>query len=231
MAQVQIKGTVYDSLGLYPIPSVSVLTSAGGGTITNNEGHYTLFLNDKDSIWFSYLNKPTRKFAVKDIVTPYAFDISLKINIPVLPTVQIRRRDYRQDSIQNRQDYAKIFDFQKPGISSGYYGSAQPGFDLDEIINAFRFKRNRRLLAFQNRLINQEQDAFIKHRFSKALIRRLTNLEDDSTINAFIETYQPSYLFTSLADEYRFQKYIKDSYERFKYGLMPPPLWREGATD
>lgn len=232
-AQVIIKGTVYDSLGRTPVPAVSVLTSRMGGTVTNNNGAYTIQVSETDSVWFSYLGKPTRRFAVKDIATPYAFDISLKINIPILETVKVRQRNYRQDSIENRNAYAKIFDYQRPTLKAasgdvGYGGAA--GFDLDEIINAFRFKRNRSMLAFQSRLINQEQEQYVRHRFSKALVRRLTPLDDDSTITTFINLYMPSYLFTAMACEYRFQEYIKRSYERYSKGIGPSPLWLEGET-
>lgn len=229
-AQLNIRGTVYDSLGFTPIQSVSVLTSRGSGTITDINGHYSLIVSENDSIWFSFLNKPTRKFAVKEIANPYAFDISIKIFIPFLPEARVRSRDYKMDSLENRNTYAKIFDFQKPGLSvSSADGSV--GFDLDEIINAFRFKRTHNLLSFQRRLLEQEQDAFIKHRFSKALIRRITNMEDDSLINNFIALYQPSYFFTSRASDYNFHKYILESYDRFKIGLKPPPLWREGEIN
>lgn len=229
-AQVTIKGTVYDSSGLYAVQSVSVLTSRGTGTITNANGDYQITVAENDSIWFSYLNKPTRKFPVKTIKNPFAFDISLQTSIVILPETKVRNRYYREDSLKNRQEYAKVFNYQKPGLRVSSLSDGTVGFDLDAIINSFRFRKNRNMQAFQDRLISQEQEAFIRHRFSKSLIRRITQLKDDSTINHFIVLYQPSYLFTSLASDYVFHKYIKDSYERFKNGLMPPPLWRDGET-
>jgi len=229
-AQVTIRGTVFDSSGIYPVQFVSVLSTSGTGTITNIDGDYSITVSEQDSIWFSYLEKPTRKFAVKSIRTPYAFNISLQTFVQLLPGVKARIKDYKRDSIQNRQDYAKYFDYQKPGLKVSSLSDGTVGFDLDEIINSFRFKRNRQMLSFQNRLVSQEQDAFIKHRFSKALIRRITQADNDSIISQFIIMYQPSFLFASTANDYTFHKYIKDSYERFKKGLMPGPLWLEGAT-
>ena len=228
--KVTLKGTVYDSTGTYPIELVSVLTSGGGGTVTNSYGDYTITVNESDSVWFSYLNKPTRKFAVKNIKTPFSFNISLQTYIPILPEAKIRNRNYRQDSLQNREDYAKIFNYQKPGLSTVTSSNGTAGFDLDGIINSFRFRRNKQMLSFQNRLITEEHNTYVLHRFSKSLIRRITQETDDSVIDKFIALYQPSYLFTSLANDYTFHKYIKDSYERFKLGLLPTPLWREGDT-
>src|SRR5882724_7757200 len=122
----KIKGTVYDSSRNYPMESVSVLSTSGKGTITNAEGYYEIEVMEKDSIWFSYPNKPTVKFPVLKINNPMGFDISLQVNVPVLKEVKIRPRIYKQDSMQNRIDYAKIFNYQKPGLKTvtPQYGAA-----------------------------------------------------------------------------------------------------------
>ena len=227
MGQYKIRGTVYDSTRNYPVELVTVLSTSGRGTITNANGEYEIEVSEKDSIWFSYLNKPTVKFPVLKILNPLRFDISLQINIPVLKEVKIRPRNYRQDSLQNREDYAKIFNYRKPGLSAvtPQYGAAA-GFDLDEIINVFRFKRNRALQSFQNRLILQEQDKFIDHRFNKGLVRRLTSLSDQA-LDSFMQTYRPTYMFTLLAGDYDFQKFIKDAYARFQSGFPPVIFFKE----
>lgn len=230
-AQITIRGTVFDSTSVYPVQSVSVLSTSGIGTITDANGDYKITVNENDSIWFSYLNKPTRKFPVKSIQTPYAFNISLQTFVTLLPGVKARTKNYRQDSIQNRSDYAKIFNYEKPGLKVSSLSDGTVGFDLNALISSFQFRKNKRMAAFQNRLLTQEQEAFILHRFSKSLIRRVTQATDDSIITQFIAMYQPSYLFTSTANDYTFHKYIKDSYDRFMKGLLPPPLWREGATN
>lgn len=206
---------------------MSVLSTSGRGTITNVNGEYEIEVAERDSIWFSYLNKPTIKFPVLKIANPFSFDISLQVSVPELKEVRVRPRNYRQDSIQNREDYAKIFNWQKPGIKTvtPQYGAAA-GFDLNEIINAFRFRRNRSIQSFQNRLIAQEQEKFIDHRFSKALVRRLTNL-DGYELDSFMTVFRPPYFFTIGTGDYDFQKYIKDSYERFKQGLPPIPMRNE----
>ena len=72
---------VYDSSRNYPLEAVSVLSTSGKGTITNAEGYYEIEVMEKDSIWFSYLNKPTIKFPVLKIITPLSFDISLQVRI------------------------------------------------------------------------------------------------------------------------------------------------------
>jgi plasmid maintenance system killer protein len=211
--------------------AVSVLSSSGKGAVTNSQGLYVIDVSEKDSIWFSYLNKSTQKFPVLKILNPQAFDISIQINIPVLKEVRILPKDYKRDSIQNRIDYAKIFNYQKPRLKTvaPAFG-AGVGFDLDEIINMFRFKRNKSMASFQRRLLQDERDKFVDHRFTKALVRRLTLL-DGARLDSFMRVFRPSYAFTQLTSDYDFQLYIKRAYQRFKRGLRPDPFMRETEID
>ena len=220
----RIKGYVLDSSRNYPMELVSVISSSGKGTVTNSIGYYELEVSEQDTIWFSYLNKSTMKFPVAKINNPMQFDISIQVNVPTLKEVKILPRNYRQDSIQNRLDYAKVFGFQKPKLKTvtPTYG-AGVGFDLDEIINMFRFRRNRSMLSFQQRLLTEEQDKFVDNRFSKALVRRLTLL-DGRELDSFMQVFRPSYTFTKMAGDYDFRLYIKQALYRFKHGL-PPEAW------
>ena len=221
----KIRGTVYDSSRNYPMQYVSVISSSGKGTMTNSDGHYEIEVGEKDSLWFSYLNKPTQKFPVLKILNPFAFDIALQVNVPVMKEVRVRPRNYRQDSLQNRLDYAKVFNYQKPGLKivSPQYG-AGVGLDLDELINMFRFRRNRSMRSFQARLLQQEKDKYVDYRFSKALIRRLTSI-DSASIDSFRRVFRPSFFFTSQANDYDFQLYIQQAYSRFRMGLPPLSLF------
>ena len=220
-------GTVYDSSRNFPMEAVSVLSSSGRGTMTNSEGHYEIEVEETDSIWFSYLNKPTKKFPVMKIFNPFEFDISLQVNVPLMKEVKIRPKNYKLDSLQNRMDYAKIFNYQKPKLKvvTPQFGVGA-GFDLDEIINMFRFRRNKSMAAFQKRLLLEERNKAIDHRFNKALVRRLTLLEGKE-LDSFMRVFRPSYTFTKLSGDYEFQQYIKTSLYRFKRGLPPEPMLNE----
>ncbi|MBL0267989.1 MAG: carboxypeptidase-like regulatory domain-containing protein [Chitinophagaceae bacterium] len=220
----KVRGTVYDSSQHYPLEAVSVISTSGRGTVTNSEGNYEIDVAATDSIFFSYLGKPTMKFPILTIQNILQFNISLHVSIPTLKEVKIRPRNYRQDSIQNREDYAKVFNYQKPKLKTvtPQYG-AGVGFDLDEIVNMFRFKRNRSIANFQKRLLQQEEDKFIDFRFSKSLVRRLTLLTGNE-LDSFMRLYRPSYTFTKFANDYDFQAYIKQAHLRFENGLPPLPF-------
>jgi hypothetical protein len=217
-AQYTVRGTVLDSSRNYPVQSVTVLATNGAGTATDANGTYQLNVGARDSIWFSYLGKPTRKFPVGQIRDITQFDIALQVNIPVLPEVKIRPRDYRLDSIRNREDYAKIFNFRKPNLESmTSIGPGGAGIDINELIRAFQFKKNRSTVRFQERLLQQERDKFVDHRFNKALVRRLTSL-DEAALDRFMQLYRPDFEFAAYANDYQFQLYIKESAAKFRSG-------------
>lgn len=220
-----VRGYVLDSSRNYPMEAVTVQSTSGRMTLTNVEGFYQIRVTESDSISFSYLGKNTQKFPVLRIANPLQFDVALQVNVPVLREVKIRPRNYRQDSIQNRLDYAKIFNYQKPKIKtvSPQYGMGM-GFDLQELINMFRFRRNKSMLAFQQRLLLEEEEKFIDFRFNKALVRRLTLLEPPE-LDSFVRVFRPSYDFAKEADDYQFRLYIKQAHYRFRYGLPPDPRY------
>jgi hypothetical protein len=86
---------------------------------------------------------------------------------------------------------------------------------MNELIRLFQFRKNKSTMRFQQRLLLQEQEKFVDHRFSKALVRRLTGLEGEVLIT-FMNQYRPSYEFTALSSDYDFQLYIKEAYNKFK---------------
>jgi hypothetical protein len=201
---------------MQPLASVSVVSSMGTGTITDSMGHYTLFVRETDSLWFSYLNKSTPKYAVATIINKELFDIALHVPVTELKEVKILPRNYKTDSLQNRLDYAKAFDFKKPGFSiSAPAGGFGVGFDLNELIGMFQFRKNRRMLAFQQRLIREEQDKYIDHRFTRSLVRKITNLINQD-LDEYMIRFRPSYEFLEVSTDYELAEYIKMTWQYFQ---------------
>jgi hypothetical protein len=222
-AQLMISGTVYDSSRLNPVQDVKVLSNSGKFTYTDSTGRYKLPANENDSLSFIYRDKPTVKFAVKDIADPSSFDISLRVKVrskySTLKEVIVIARSYHEDSMENRQIYGDVYNFRKPTIRTSVSPDGAVGADVDEIINMFRFRRNKRLKAFQARLEKQEQDKFVDYRFNKNFVRRATQLKGDE-LDTFMVRYRPSYEFASMADEVTFHKYVLNASYRFKLDLL-----------
>lgn len=206
-AQVTVRGTIYD-INREPLSAVSVLSSSGKGTITDTAGHYIILVNPSDSIWFSYLNKPTIKYPVRSINTAISFDLSLHVNVLQLKDVKIKEKNYRLDSIRNREEYARVFNYERPNpLKNISVSNGGVGFDLDAIIGMFQFRKIKRMEAFQRRLIQQEQDHYIDYRFNRRLIKNLTGL-DSTLLDTFMVRYRPDYIFTLNSSEYDFRDYI-----------------------
>lgn len=208
-AQYRVKGTVFDNTGSFPIEAVSVMGTNGALTVTDSSGRYSIQVREQDSIWFSYQGKPTPKYAVLNIQDVNRFDLALKIKLDILPEVRIRTRRYYDDSLENRRNYAKVFDYNKPSLGSmTSVGPTGAGIDVNELIRLFQFRKNKSMLRFQQRLILEEQDKFIDRKFNKPLVRLLTGFKDDE-LQQFMQAYRPTYEFAAMATDYDFRRFIK----------------------
>ena len=226
---IKLQGTVYDHFNKQPLEAVTVQTTSGANEITDSTGRFKIAITQKDSIWFSYLSKKTLKYPV-DTITDYSnFEIALYVDAAWLPAVKVKNSNYRFDSIQNRLEYAKIFNFRKPGLSlntnpqSSYIpGSLTVGLNLEDFINMFRFKRNRQILTMQDRLIKEEEDKYINHRFTKYLVQKLTLLKGNA-LDSFMIIIRPSYELLQTMNEIEFGYYIQQCQKIYEYNITRQP--------
>jgi hypothetical protein len=217
---VTISGTIYDISAKRPLEAVAVYSSSGRGAITDSLGRYSINVLAKDSIWFALIGKVTMKYPVDTISNLNNFNVMIHVRATELPEVKVRNSYYKYDSVQNRKDYAKVFDFRKPGLRLSSNQNYNPagltvGFDLDEIINLFRVKRNRSILSLQKRLLDQEQDAYVNHRYSKQFVRKITKLQSPE-LDSFMVHYRPDYELVLLLNDLELGYYIQQSYEQYK---------------
>ena len=215
-----ISGVVYDISGRRPVEAVMVNSNSNVST-TDSLGRYIIVLKAKDSIWFSLFGKSTPKFPIDTITDPHNFNVMIHVMGYDLPEVRVRNSNYRFDSIQNRNDYAKFFNYQAPGIklsnNQQLFGPAGMtiGFDLNELVNMFRFHRNRNLQFLQNRLLAQEQEKYVNSRFTKRFVQKLTRLEGDALIK-FMNYSRPTYEMLGLLNELELGVYIQKRFAAFK---------------
>lgn len=218
-AQVMVSGRVYDSTKLYVVPGVVVKSTGGGSTMTDSLGAYHINTSESDSISFYYANKPTQKFPVKSISNYNDFDISLQVRVLVkyklLKEVKVFTKSYKQDSASNRVTYSKVFQYQNPTLRSSSTPGTPPGLDINELINIFRFRKNRQNLAFQNRLIAEEEEKYVNYKFNSTLLKRVTGLSGPA-LDKYKLMYRPSYEFLITTSELAFYEYILNSADKFK---------------
>jgi hypothetical protein len=217
--QITISGTVYDSTKLYVVPGVNVSSTSGFTTITDSLGAYHIKVADRDSLSFFYRGKSTVKFPIKDLGNYNSFDVSLQVRVKekykLLQGVTIFADNYHRDSSSNRVEYSKIFNYEKPRISSSYEEGGPAGLDLDQLIGMFNYKRKRENLAFQNRLVEDEKDRYVNYRFSPKVIQRATGLTGDELLK-YQKRYMPSYDFVVSSTLAQFYEYILNTSYAFK---------------
>ena len=216
--QVTIHGTVYNMYRTAPLNGVTVMANTGKGTATDSAGNYVITVNQEDSIYFSYLGRATVRYPVKDINSQNSFDIALHVDPTELKEVRVMPKDYRNDSIQNRKDYEKYFNYKKPGlkITDGSSGLGMgAGLDLDQLIEVFEYRKKREAVAFQHRLVEDEHEKFIDHRFNPSIVLKITHLQGDA-LDSFMVRYRPSYSFCEHATDYDLFDYIKLAFREYQ---------------
>jgi hypothetical protein len=217
--EVTIHGTIYNMYRTKPLDGVSVMSSLGRGTATDSNGNYVITLSSRDSLSFSYLGRATAKFPVANINPLTGFDIALHVDPVELKEVKVMPRNYHLDSLQNRLDYAKYFNYKKPGFkvssTTGTDGGAGVGIDLNQLIEMFNRAKTKRTLAFQRRLMDEEKDGFVDYRFNRSVVLKVTHLQGDE-LDSFMVRYRPSYDFCKRATDYDLYDYIKLAFQEWQ---------------
>jgi hypothetical protein len=210
--QIRVQGTIYDRSERIPLHSVSVLTTSGAGNQTDSLGHYSIVLNLGDSLYFSWLGKETARFAAKDIPTDLPFDMSLEVSIQSLPSVSvsIRQSDYYLDSLENRKQYQKAFEYggssELSDMKMKQRGGLGIGLDLNSLL---RPQEERRMSVLHDRLELEEKDKYVDHRFTKNLVKKITRMQPPA-LDSFMLRERPDYdLLKRFETDYEYYQYIE----------------------
>jgi hypothetical protein len=224
-AQIIVSGTVLDKGKVNYVEAVTVISTGGKRALTDSNGHYTIQTTKGDSLYFVYNNKPTLKFPVNTIANTDKFDISIHIPVKskygMLQEVIVFSKTYKQEAAENRETYAKVFNYKKPGISSSIMPGGGVGLDAGELFDMFRFKRNKRIRKFQLWLEAEEKEKYVNYRFSKLFVKRITQIKG-AALDSFLIWYRPSYEFAYSSSDLEFNQYVLDASYNFRkmYGGM-----------
>jgi CarboxypepD_reg-like domain len=214
-----ITGTVVDKATKLPISGATV--SVGFVKIhTNSFGKFeiaTPVLNDSlKVVHFAY--KTYVVITNKAITTLF---IELQPKVISLNEVVVRGdRDFKKDSINNRIEYAKQFNYTGPKVMDAFTGNPnkQPG-ELISInpllLIAALTKKSTPEYKFNKILIRDEQADYIDRKFNRGTAAQVTGLKGD-TLKEFLTRYRPPYKFAKKATDYEMDIYIKESFRKFK---------------
>jgi len=72
------------------------------------------------------------------------------------------------------------------------------------------------MASFQQRLIQDEQDKYVDHRYSKYLVKSLTKLEGKE-LDDFMNFYRPNYDEVLLMNDLELGYYVEQCYKNYMY--------------
>lgn len=217
-AQVKVSGMVADGDNRSGLPGVTIINkSTRSGTITNESGRFSIDAMPGDSLEFSMLSYYGKSLAVP--TTSMFINVYLNRRIFGLQEVNVRAKDYRQDSMSIRNEYGKYFNYHKPGAIDIL--KTLPSNPITALTYLVPSKARKRKEHFKEQLVYWEQEKFIDYRYNPELVERMTKLNGND-LDTFMHRYRPGYQFIMDASEYDLLLYIKQSYEQYKQEKANP---------
>lgn len=231
-AAQEFTGIIKDKYSRNHMPRVSVQTPSTR-TYPDANGKFTLRdVQPGDTVTFFSIGYLELNHVVSELDTAGLLISMQPISI-MLAEVQVKAfRDYGADSLRFRNEYAKIFNYNKPKFSDifipknfastaprPYYQAANStasliSVDLLSVIGLLG-KNKTPVSKLQEKLIREEGERHVDKAFSAGLIRRVTGLEGDS-LTAFIQRYRPPMETAKEMSEYETIMYIRKSYAQFR---------------
>lgn len=222
-AQVIVSGTVFDGSMINGLQEVDVISGNGGHAVTDSLGHYHIRLSEKDSLYFSYLGKRTPWFPVRDMQNPDVFDVSMYgVESVSITPLYIQPNSYHLDSLENREEYKELFDYEGGNYLSGAKTRGRGlgvGLNFDMLLTGRNIERSRE--STQRYMIEDEHQKYIDHRFTRSLVEHLTGLTSPA-LDTFMKMYRPSYeQLQSFESQVALDQYIVNEGKYF------PEMWAQ----
>ena len=210
-----ITGVITDSSTNAPLANVEVRNfTTNKKTKTDNLGKFTIQADVNDALFFT-----------KDGYHFQSFNYSMMMQQPLfirmsklpheLPgvTVTTTYSKYQSDSIKRRESLDSQLVSPKYSTIENNKSGAGAVINLDRFTSKEKSKKRAEKLFEQ-----QEEDAYVRYRFSPELVGTYTGLKGDS-LNTFINKYSPDYdwLRKHTSDEdvfYYINDKLKDFYKR-----------------
>ena len=217
-SQTNIVAGVVNDLNFDPVVRAKVFTTGGATAYTDSLGtFYMSVANLSDSVYVLFNNKTSRGYSI-----PPNRVLSITLNMFLvesefsdkesLPDVVVQNSNHYLDSLQNRNEYAKIFD--APTSGQYFLRYLSNPLLLGNLFSALKFKENKKRQAYKDFAVFLEQEKHIAQRYNKVLIRKWTELEGEE-LDAFMAAYAPSFEQYQAMDDITLAQYVIDSYKDY----------------
>lgn len=212
VAQVRLSGMVADQETKTGLPFVSIVNKRTmTGTLSNESGRFYIEAIPGDTLEFSMLS-----YAPKLIIAPMlssSQEVYLQKRMFELQGVNVRGKNYHNDSLALRDEYGRYFNYHKPGAMDVL--KTLPANPITALTYLVPSKVRKRKEQFHEQLLYWEKEKFIDYRYSPELVGKMTKLQSPE-LDSFMYKYRPGYQFLNNASDYDLMLYIKQSFETYQ---------------
>ncbi len=229
-------GRVFAAMSFRSTSGILVESSSGASSFTDDKGYFSLNVVPHDTIYY-YVSKLTKSIpypvdsiknwddyaiAVQTIeydiarARKYGYDVANIDPTLILENVTVVSRNYHKDSLENRQEYDKVFNYKKPPIN--------PFSPISTIANLLDFKTKKRMKRMKGDLLFEEQQGYIDTRFNRTSVKKsLGKSVDDSTLTFYLKRYRPTYEEVLGMENMSMIMYIRKTYQLLEDSLQGKP--------
>jgi len=216
----KVTGLVIDKATKQPISGV-VIKAMAATTRTNQLGQFEIALAyPNDSLKIIALGYQTRFVVAGKSNVLITIELTPKVNNLNEVTI-IGDRSFKKDSLANRADYARQFNYKGPRVidaftngSHFYYPGEFFSVNLLVLVQALT-KKSTPEYKFNKLLIRDEHEQYVDEHFNRGIVSGITQLKGD-TLAAFLLQYRPGYEFVKKSTDYDMEVYIRGCYKKFK---------------
>lgn len=205
-AQRSFSGRIFDAESDSTLSGVSVFNVNSKAIVkSDTAGRYQISASEGDKIQFSSVGYNVENITVEFYFFNSGYDVGLTARFNTLETVLVNQRNYSADSLERREEYRRILENPRPGITGG--NTPQHGFGI--VLSPFSFfsKPAREERALRKKLVYEEEMEYVDFRFSRELVAHYTGLKGDS-LQTFLLKFRPSYEFCRASSQQDMINYI-----------------------
>jgi len=214
----RLHGTVVDKQTGEKVKG-AIIRSSLGTTTSGLTGQFIIPAEAGDTLIVYKHGYQSFRLPVSQINGDFTIQLS-KSSILLKEVVISTRRDDRKDSLANRQEFDKEFNYKPPAVKDIFMGSAPRSKSTLVSLNlgmlySLITKKKSKEYRLKQKLLSDEQERFVDRKFNAAVVGGVTGLKG-TELNEFLWHYRPSYKFVKTKSSYDLVLYIKESYKSYK---------------
>ncbi len=159
----------------------------------------------------------------------------------VLDPVSVLHRNYHDDSLRNRKEYEKYFNYKNPKTKIKFSFGRKDTFDykaehmvpvvqlasirldVGDVYNILNKGSKKQNQMMKHNLLFNEQQGYIDNRFKNSTIVKYIGAQPDSILSDFIQKYRPTYEQLVGMQEIELAMYIKNAFKNYSTKLKEEP--------